>query len=66
MSYGVAKQAILTTNEERLGWIFRNVIYGPYLTLFGQIPSEIDSKLAGASCGELMAEWLKVIMMGST
>ncbi|XP_040195795.1 transient receptor potential cation channel subfamily M member 2-like [Rana temporaria] len=43
VSYGVAKQAILTTNEERLGWIFRNVIYGPYLTLFGQIPSEIDS-----------------------
>ncbi|KAM4046792.1 LOW QUALITY PROTEIN: transient receptor potential cation channel subfamily M member 2-like [Anomaloglossus baeobatrachus] len=43
VSYGVAKQAILTTNEERLYWIFRNVIYGPYLTLFGQIPSDVDS-----------------------
>nr|DBA32338.1 TPA: hypothetical protein GDO54_000138 [Pyxicephalus adspersus] len=43
ISYGVAKQAILTTNEERLDWIFRNVVYGPYLTLFGQIPSEVDS-----------------------
>ncbi|XP_069615725.1 transient receptor potential cation channel subfamily M member 2-like [Ranitomeya imitator] len=43
VAYGVAKQAILTTNEERLYWIFRNVIYGPYLTLFGQIPSEVDS-----------------------
>ncbi|XP_075705067.1 transient receptor potential cation channel subfamily M member 2-like [Rhinoderma darwinii] len=43
ISYGVAKQAILITNEDRLGWIFRNVIYGPYLTLFGQIPSDVDS-----------------------
>ncbi|XP_073517307.1 transient receptor potential cation channel subfamily M member 2-like isoform X2 [Phyllobates terribilis] len=43
VSYGVAKQAILTTNEERLYWIFRNVIYSPYLTLFGQIPPEVDS-----------------------
>ncbi|KAM9290570.1 transient receptor potential cation channel subfamily M member 2-like, partial [Gastrophryne carolinensis] len=43
VSYGVAKQAILTTNEERLDWIFRNVLYGPYLTLFGQIPADVDS-----------------------
>ncbi|KAG8546004.1 hypothetical protein GDO81_019918 [Engystomops pustulosus] len=43
VSYGVAKQAILVTNEERLYWIFRNVVYGPYLTLFGQIPSDVDS-----------------------
>ncbi|XP_072257010.1 transient receptor potential cation channel subfamily M member 2-like [Pyxicephalus adspersus] len=43
ISYGVAKQAILTTNEERLDWILRNVVYGPYLTLFGQIPSDVDS-----------------------
>ncbi|KAG8453087.1 hypothetical protein GDO86_004775 [Hymenochirus boettgeri] len=41
--YGVAKQAILTTNETRLDWIFRNVIYGPFLTLFGEIPTEVDS-----------------------
>ncbi|KAM4796298.1 transient receptor potential cation channel subfamily M member 2-like [Rhinophrynus dorsalis] len=43
ISYGVAKQAILTTNETRLQWIFRNVFYGSYLTLFGQIPSDVDS-----------------------
>ncbi|KAE8628405.1 hypothetical protein XENTR_v10007503 [Xenopus tropicalis] len=42
VSFGVAKQAILTSNETRLDWIFRNVIYGPYLILFGQIPSEVD------------------------
>ncbi|XP_053561671.1 transient receptor potential cation channel subfamily M member 2 [Bombina bombina] len=45
ISYGVAKQAILTTNETRLDWIFRNVVYGSYLTLFGQIPSEVDRTL---------------------
>ncbi|XP_075054579.1 transient receptor potential cation channel subfamily M member 2-like [Mixophyes fleayi] len=43
VAYGVTKQAILTTNETRLDWIFRNVVYDPYLTLFGQIPSDVDS-----------------------
>ncbi|XP_075117251.1 transient receptor potential cation channel subfamily M member 2-like [Leptodactylus fuscus] len=43
VSYGVANQAILISNENRLNWIFRNVIYSPYLTLFGQIPSYVDS-----------------------
>ncbi|KAM4604585.1 LOW QUALITY PROTEIN: transient receptor potential cation channel subfamily M member 2-like [Discoglossus pictus] len=43
IAYGVAKQAILTTNETRLNWIFRNVVYEPYLTLFGQLPSNVDS-----------------------
>ncbi|XP_018427320.1 PREDICTED: transient receptor potential cation channel subfamily M member 2-like [Nanorana parkeri] len=43
VSYGVAKQAILITNEDRLYWIFRNVVYEPYLTLFGQLPSDVDS-----------------------
>ncbi|XP_063806758.1 transient receptor potential cation channel subfamily M member 2-like [Pseudophryne corroboree] len=43
VSYGVAKQAILTTNETRLSWIFRNVVYYPYLTLFGHLPSDMDS-----------------------
>ncbi|XP_041438825.1 transient receptor potential cation channel subfamily M member 2 [Xenopus laevis] len=42
VSYGVAKQAILTSNEIRLNWIFRNIVYEPYLTLFGQMPSDID------------------------
>ncbi|XP_056409084.1 transient receptor potential cation channel subfamily M member 2-like [Hyla sarda] len=43
VSYGVALQAITTINEDRLYWIFRNVLYGPYLTLFGQMPSIVDS-----------------------
>ncbi|CAH2226291.1 transient receptor potential cation channel subfamily M member 2 [Pelobates cultripes] len=42
ISYGVAKQSILVINETRLDWIFRNVIYGPYLALFGQIPTDVD------------------------
>ncbi|XP_069827973.1 transient receptor potential cation channel subfamily M member 2-like [Dendropsophus ebraccatus] len=42
VSYGVALQAITTINEDRLYWIFRNVVYGPYLTLFGQMPSIVD------------------------
>ncbi|XP_053312744.1 transient receptor potential cation channel subfamily M member 2-like [Spea bombifrons] len=42
ISYGVAKQSILVTNEPRLYWIFRNVIYEPYLTLFGQIATDVD------------------------
>uniref|UniRef100_A0A8C3TC93 Transient receptor potential cation channel subfamily M member 2 n=1 Tax=Chelydra serpentina TaxID=8475 RepID=A0A8C3TC93_CHESE len=42
VSFGVAKQAILIHNEERVDWIFRGVIYHSYLTIFGQIPSYID------------------------
>ncbi|NXA55395.1 TRPM2 protein, partial [Nothocercus julius] len=42
VSFGVAKQAILIHNEERVEWLFRGVIYHSYLTIFGQIPSYID------------------------
>uniref|UniRef100_A0A8C0AMW0 Transient receptor potential cation channel subfamily M member 2 n=1 Tax=Buteo japonicus TaxID=224669 RepID=A0A8C0AMW0_9AVES len=42
VSFGVAKQAILIHNEERVEWIFRGVVYHSYLTIFGQIPSYID------------------------
>ncbi|KAJ1121117.1 hypothetical protein NDU88_009245 [Pleurodeles waltl] len=42
VSFGVSKQAILVQNEERLDWIFRSVVYQPYLTLFGQIPTDVD------------------------
>ncbi|XP_078514877.1 transient receptor potential cation channel subfamily M member 2-like isoform X2 [Lissotriton helveticus] len=41
-SFGVSKQAILVQNEERLDWIFRSVIYEPYLILFGQLPTDVD------------------------
>uniref|UniRef100_A0A8C6NBL5 Transient receptor potential cation channel subfamily M member 2 n=1 Tax=Melopsittacus undulatus TaxID=13146 RepID=A0A8C6NBL5_MELUD len=42
VSFGVAKQAILIHNEERVEWLFRGVVYHSYLTIFGQIPSYID------------------------
>lgn len=42
VSFGVAKQAILIHNEQRVDWIFRGVVYHSYLTIFGQIPSYID------------------------
>ncbi|XP_078515233.1 transient receptor potential cation channel subfamily M member 2-like [Lissotriton helveticus] len=41
VSFGVSKQAITVHNEKRLHWIFWNVIYKPYLTLFGEIPSDV-------------------------
>ncbi|RXM32084.1 Transient receptor potential cation channel subfamily M member 2 [Acipenser ruthenus] len=43
LAYGVANQAILIHNEERLDWIIRGAVYEPYLTIFGQIPSRIDN-----------------------
>ncbi|XP_039598768.1 transient receptor potential cation channel subfamily M member 2 [Polypterus senegalus] len=43
VAYGVAEQAILIENESRLEWIFRGVVYQPYLTIFGQMPSSVDS-----------------------
>ncbi|XP_028925185.1 transient receptor potential cation channel subfamily M member 2 isoform X2 [Ornithorhynchus anatinus] len=42
VSFGVAKQAILIHNENRVDWIFRGVVYHSYLTIFGQIPTYID------------------------
>ncbi|XP_078514898.1 transient receptor potential cation channel subfamily M member 2-like [Lissotriton helveticus] len=42
VSFGVSKQAIIVHNEQRLDWIFRSVLYQPYLTLFGQIPTDVD------------------------
>ncbi|RXN00260.1 Transient receptor potential cation channel subfamily M member 2 [Acipenser ruthenus] len=44
VAYGVANQAILVHNEERLEWIFRGAVYEPYLTIFGHIPEKIDNK----------------------
>ncbi|XP_036094011.1 transient receptor potential cation channel subfamily M member 2 isoform X3 [Rousettus aegyptiacus] len=43
VSFGVAEQAILIHNESRVDWIFRGVVYQSYLTIFGQIPTYIDS-----------------------
>ncbi|KAI4553456.1 hypothetical protein MJT46_016750 [Ovis ammon polii x Ovis aries] len=43
VAYGVATQALLHPHDGRLEWIFRRVLYRPYLQIFGQIPlDEID------------------------
>ncbi|NXS08545.1 TRPM5 protein, partial [Neodrepanis coruscans] len=44
IAYGVTTQALLHPNDSRVEWIFRRVLYRPYLQIFGQIPlDEIDS-----------------------
>ncbi|GAB1285217.1 Transient receptor potential cation channel subfamily M member 8 [Apodemus speciosus] len=43
VAFGVARQGILRQNEQRWRWIFRSVIYEPYLAMFGQVPSDVDS-----------------------
>lgn len=46
IAYGVATQALLHPNDPRLDWVFRRVLYRPYLHIFGQIPlEEIDGEL---------------------
>uniref|UniRef100_H3A629 Transient receptor potential cation channel subfamily M member 5 n=1 Tax=Latimeria chalumnae TaxID=7897 RepID=H3A629_LATCH len=43
-AYGVATQALMHPNETRVTWIFRRVLYRPYLHIFGQIRlDEIDA-----------------------
>ncbi|XP_066557168.1 transient receptor potential cation channel subfamily M member 5 isoform X2 [Amia ocellicauda] len=43
IAYGVATQALLHPNDPRVDWMFRRVLYRPYLHIFGQIPlEEID------------------------
>lgn len=44
VAYGVAKQGILIHNEDRLNWIIRGAVYEPYLIIFGNVPSNIDSE----------------------
>ncbi|XP_053140751.1 transient receptor potential cation channel subfamily M member 8-like isoform X2 [Hemicordylus capensis] len=43
VAFGVARQGILRKNEHRWEWIFRSVIYEPYLAMFGQYPDDIDA-----------------------
>ncbi|RMC00182.1 hypothetical protein DUI87_22784 [Hirundo rustica rustica] len=43
IAYGVTTQALLHPKDSRMEWIFRRVLYRPYLQIFGQIPlDEID------------------------
>ncbi|KAM6459127.1 transient receptor potential cation channel subfamily M member 5 [Liasis olivaceus] len=44
IAYGVATQALLHPDDSRAEWIFRRVLYRPYLQIFGQIPlDKIDA-----------------------
>ncbi|KAM5152903.1 transient receptor potential cation channel subfamily M member 8 [Mantella aurantiaca] len=42
IAFGVARQGILRWNEHRWEWIFRSVIYEPYLAVFGQYITDVD------------------------
>ncbi|XP_061463652.1 transient receptor potential cation channel subfamily M member 8 [Rhineura floridana] len=42
IAFGVARQGILRKNEHRWEWIFRSVVYEPYLVMFGHYPTDID------------------------
>lgn len=45
IAYGVTTQALLHPDDSQVEWIFRRVLYRPYLQIFGQIPlDEIDSE----------------------
>ncbi|KAL2303525.1 hypothetical protein Nmel_008796 [Mimus melanotis] len=47
IAYGVTTQALLHPDDSRVEWIFRRVLYRPYLQIFGQIPlDEIDTSRA--------------------
>ncbi|XP_047456105.1 transient receptor potential cation channel subfamily M member 2 [Mugil cephalus] len=43
VAYGVAKQGILIDNDNRLDWIIRGAVYEPYVTIFGNFPTNIDN-----------------------
>ncbi|XP_054426648.1 transient receptor potential cation channel subfamily M member 5 [Pteronotus mesoamericanus] len=75
VAYGVATQALLHPHDSRLEWVFRRVLYRPYLQIFGQIPlDEIDEArvncsahpllLEGSpSCPNLYANWLVILLL---
>uniref|UniRef100_A0A452TJB8 Ion transport domain-containing protein n=1 Tax=Ursus maritimus TaxID=29073 RepID=A0A452TJB8_URSMA len=51
VAYGVTTQALLHPHDGRLEWVFRRVLYRPYLQIFGQIPlDEIDGYPHRATC----------------
>uniref|UniRef100_A0A8C1D523 Transient receptor potential cation channel, subfamily M, member 2 n=1 Tax=Cyprinus carpio carpio TaxID=630221 RepID=A0A8C1D523_CYPCA len=77
VAYGVAKQGILIHNEERLNWIIRGAVYEPYLIIFGNVPTNIDSDCSVNGSDPLkpkcpmlndenmpaFPEWLTIIML---
>lgn len=54
----MARQGILRQNEHRWRWIFRSVIYEPYLAMFGQVPSDVDGEPDLAWEGTSGSRWL--------
>uniref|UniRef100_A0A8C1D377 Transient receptor potential cation channel, subfamily M, member 2 n=1 Tax=Cyprinus carpio carpio TaxID=630221 RepID=A0A8C1D377_CYPCA len=78
VAYGVAKQGILIHNEERLNWIIRGAVYEPYLIIFGNVPTNIDSEHCSVNGSDPLKpkcpmlndenmpafpEWLTIIML---
>uniref|UniRef100_A0A8D0C733 Transient receptor potential cation channel subfamily M member 5 n=1 Tax=Salvator merianae TaxID=96440 RepID=A0A8D0C733_SALMN len=66
IAYGVTTQALLHPNDSRAEWIFRRVLYRPYLQIFGQIPlHEIDCNLMenAVSCPNIYANWLVILLL---
>ncbi|XP_053514216.1 transient receptor potential cation channel subfamily M member 5 [Artibeus jamaicensis] len=77
VAYGVATQALLHPHDSRLEWLFRRVLYRPYLQIFGQIPlDEIDEARVNVncsadpllpegspSCPNLYANWLVILLL---
>uniref|UniRef100_A0A8D0GBQ5 Transient receptor potential cation channel subfamily M member 5 n=1 Tax=Sphenodon punctatus TaxID=8508 RepID=A0A8D0GBQ5_SPHPU len=62
IAYGVTTQALLHPTDGRVEWIFRRVLYRPYLQIFGQIPlDEIDTaRMRFGNCTENPLESLQV------
>uniref|UniRef100_A0A8C3ER56 Transient receptor potential cation channel subfamily M member 5 n=1 Tax=Corvus moneduloides TaxID=1196302 RepID=A0A8C3ER56_CORMO len=76
IAYGVTTQALLHPDDSRVEWIFRRVLYRPYLQIFGQIPlDEIDSEEISfsltwpflnqntPSCPNSYANWLVILLL---
>ncbi|KAM9659672.1 transient receptor potential cation channel subfamily M member 5 [Trichechus inunguis] len=75
VAYGVTTQALLHPHDGRPEWIFRRVLYRPYLQIFGQIPlDEIDEARVNCSthplmlgdspsCPNLYANWLVILLL---
>uniref|UniRef100_A0A3P8PHP1 Transient receptor potential cation channel, subfamily M, member 5 n=1 Tax=Astatotilapia calliptera TaxID=8154 RepID=A0A3P8PHP1_ASTCA len=69
IAYGVATQALLHPNDQRIDWVFRRALYRPYLHIFGQIPlEEIDSTIHPLTglrppCPNVYANWLVILLL---
>ncbi|XP_074921940.1 transient receptor potential cation channel subfamily M member 5 [Chelonoidis abingdonii] len=79
IAYGVTTQALLHPDDSRVEWIFRRVLYRPYLQIFGQIPlDEIDTSRMSLEnctstlkspqensplCSNTYANWLVILLL---